>query len=328
MPSLFQNIVNQSRSKTEQTSTTYGQMIEILTGGSTGRSSGGTGTTSTRSSDQQSVGNHAAVDTVVSVVRNDHNGGNLILTDQDRTNIAIAAATSQQPTVAVNTSILPGENVLANNSPSVSAVIPAATDTVVVVGSCWKPLEQMQEILTEANKIDMMITLKTKDSEILEFNNIKEVQMESQFVYNFFSASEADISSQEDPSQDPFLRTTLTNVPKYVKLTWEPAKITEPLSDQELRLTQEAAQLKREVFETERTEATFVAPLNREGIRTEVVDMHNPALAIESTSNRNVFANTMSAVLNIRKNPNLIEELPLRDLFNGRLSRSGRGGTR
>lgn len=320
MPSALQTIVNRARQKTEGTSRTYGQLIEILTG------EGSRGSSNRR---EESGGSHIPTDTSVHIVRNDDNGGDIILTDADRANIALAAVSSPNPTVAVNTGIVAGENVLANNaSANVSEVIPTVADEVVVVaGSSYKAPEEIQEILTEAQKIDMMIVLKTKDSEALEFNNIKEVQMEAKFTYNFFSASEADIESQEDPAQDPYLKADLFSVPRYVKLSWEPVMITEPLSQEETTITPEIEELKREVFEEERTESTHIPPLIQEGIPMEVIDMHRLDIAIQSTSNKDVFSNTLAAVLDLRRSPNFIDSLPIRELIlnNRNPGRGGRG---
>jgi len=306
----MQVFTNRNTIKVEQTSQTYGQFFQLLTGQSE--------TSSNRSTQGSSGGTIVPTDSIVRVIRNDNNGGDLILSDTDKARIALAATSdSFQPTVAVNTSIVAGENVLATNAANnFSEVVlnNGPAEVIIVAGSSYKPIEEIKEILTEAQKIDMMITLKSKDSEALEFNNLKEAQLESKFVYNFFSASEGDVESQEDPAQDPYLKSSIFNVPRYVKLTWEPAMITEPLSQEELEITPKIEELKREIFTEERTENTHIPLLNRDGFNMEITDMHRLDLAIQSTSNRNVFANSLSAILNLNRSPNFINLLPIRFL--------------
>lgn len=298
--------------KLEQTSQTYGQFIQIVESeiGISGRST--TGTTNRLS--------NAATDTTVKVVRSDNDAGNLTLTDEDKARIAVAAVTSPEPTVAVNMGnlggsrgIIAGDIDLARNvSTNFSDVVQNLPgESVVVAGSVYIEPQKVKEILTEAKKIDLMLTLKSKDSEVLEFNNLKELQLDSEFTYNFFNNFEADIESQEDPSQDPYLKTSLINVPKYVKLTWKPVEITEPLSIEETTHGTEVDTLKIETFQTPRVEGEQLPPINREGRKIELIDMHKLEQAVESTSNRKVFGNSISATLHVQRGRNVVNDIPV-----------------
>lgn len=308
--------------KREGTSQTYGQLVTLPTA----RDVTATQTTS--------LGQASAVsprDTIVKIIPNTQGDDNssFQLNDIDRSKISIAAfSNNANPTVALNQTPSNATNLGNNQLPQVTNVQQNASNQALVVGSAIKSRDDIKKVLDDAKKVDLMITLKSKESEILEFNNLKEITPDSTFVYNFFEETEEDIDSQEDQSKDPLLASDISNVPKYVKLTWDSIVVTEPISDpNQSPMSQEINAFKKKTFKDKKgvlsTDSvnfknSFVKSqkqttlYNKEGISTEVTDIHNLDVAMNSTSNKKVFANTINAVLNANKSQNVVSNLPIK----------------
>lgn len=107
-------------------------------------------------------------------------------------------------------------------------------DYAIVVGG-EKTKDELKKIIKNAALVDSFITLKSKDSEEAEYNNLKDANISAKFVYNNFSQTETDIVREETPSLDPLTDSFFvkgkdkSRVPRYVSLTWPLAKLTEPL---------------------------------------------------------------------------------------------------
>lgn len=308
--------------KTEGTTQTYGQLITIP-------ERKDVSTSKKTESHQTTV---SPRDTLVKIVPNNQKsqslGVSMELNDTDRSKISVAAfSDTKTPTVALDRDDDHGESVLEGNRLNNFSTVARNREThALVLGSTIKSKEEIKKVLTEAKKVDMMITLKSKDSEELEFNNLKEIDPEIEFTYQFFVSDEEDISSQEDQAQDPLLKGDIFDVPRYVELTWQPVGVTERLTAEEMNDKPEIRELKRNTFAKKKGVAGFnstnfknsfekhkkrMNPTKREGIEREVTDIHKLDVALESTSNKNRFSNSVNAVFNVDEQDEIINSLPV-----------------
>lgn len=270
-------------------------------------------------------------DITVKLVFNDRTPflGSDSLSDKDRSKIALAGfSENKDPVVAITAKADTGEVVLEGSSlNSFSRVKQNEIDHAIIVGSSYKPREEIKKVLQEAGKIDLMITLKSKDSEDINFNTLKEPELQASFTYNFFIPEEKDIISEEDPSKDPLLKNDIFNVPRYVELRWTPTKVTEQLTLQEkVGNQQEIQKMKREVFakyrgSTSSEAAVFKDSFERskkrtnliakEGRKMEVTDIHKLDTAFESISNSQVFTNSVNVVMNVQGQVSNVSDVPI-----------------
>lgn len=312
------------KNKTEGTSQTYGQLVSIP---------------SRKDVTVTSVSNEVSAtvspqDSIVKIISNEKSEdatGTLELNDIDRSKIAIAAhSDTKDPAVSINKierlkdSSLEGSS-LNNFSKNVANIDLVA----IVLGSSLKSKEEVKKVLTEAQKVDLMISLKSKESEEIEFNSLKEVQPDLEFTYNFFTQDESDVSTQEDQSQDPLLKNDIYNVPRYVELSWTPVGVTEEMSSDEIddsTDTSEVRKLRRETFSKKKGVSGFNStnfknsyekskkranPRKKDGVDVEIVDMHQLDVAMDSTSNKNVFSNSVTAVFSTEDQNDVIDTLPV-----------------
>jgi hypothetical protein len=312
--------------KVEGTSQTYGQLI-VIPSKQEASSLNKVGNTLNQVSQVATV---APQDTIVKIVPNEATGlgTGVVVHDSDKSKISVAAfSDNKQPTVALNKESSIVEAMLEGaNLNTFATIIKNDVQHAIVIGSLLKPKEEIKKILTEAQKVDMMISMKSKFSEDLEFNNLKEPELSAEFVYNFFSPDEADVISQEDQSQDPYLKNDIFHVPRYVELRWPAAGVTEELSAEETAGDKNALQIKKEAFGKKRGVTGFNSAafknsfekskkklnlLEKEGVKKEIVDMHKLDVAFDATANKKMFGNTISAVFNIGEQPNVIANLPI-----------------
>jgi hypothetical protein len=197
------------------------------------------------------------------------------------------------------------------------------SETVTVLGSKLNNKEEIRKALLEATKIDNLTTLKSLQSEKLDLNFLQQPELQSvKLVYNFFDPTENDTPSQEDLAQDPLLSSKIYDVPRYVEITWNKLASVEPLSDDE-RLP-ELVSAKRDLFYNKRgvfsdKKISFKGSptkklkdfnlLKKDGLTTEIVDIHSPEKGFESTENYRMFRNSIFSVVNIRNN-NPLTNLP------------------
>ena len=247
-----------------------------------------------------------------------------------KSSVAVAAASSNANTVVVLpfrglklSSLRPTS--LVRTALNVAALsVPNIQETAVVIGSEVKTKEEIKEILTEAQKVDLVISLKSPMSEKLDINFIKIPAMEVDFVYNFFTENEEDVESQEDQSNDPLLTNRPIDTPRYVELKWSVADITEPIAGTENVFFENKA-FRRSVFShnkgvsghnsTNFNNSVFKSRkiyklLNRDGLIKTIVDIHAPEKAFNSIANEKVFANSVCAVVNTRSQSGEIGSLP------------------
>ncbi len=275
--------------KVESTSQTYGQMVVIPEKRDVSLVSENQNATKQQSSVAQK-------DTVVNISKASDG--------VDRKKIILAAASTKDTVVSL-------------------AAGTADIQTAIVLGSSVKAKEDVSKALIEAQKVDLSICLKSKESESIQFNSVKTPELEGDFIYNFFEEDETSIQTQEDQSRDPLLKTDLSRVPRYVHLRWNSAKVSQPLTADEQGSKSE---LRRETFARQRgvtsnKNANFKNSyekslkrtnlVDRNGVKVEVVDIHKLDLAFDSTVNKKVFSNSLSAVYNISGQRNVVDTLPI-----------------
>lgn len=146
----------------------------------------------------------------------------------------------------------------------------------------------MQAIIKESSKIDLFTTIKSKESQVIQFNNLKQTNISAKFQYNFYHPRERELDTQEDRANDPFLKRKIFDVPRYVKLTWTPQNVTEPISGIEPDFTLTSFLQNKNIV----PDSLFA-----EGRRMQIVDIHYlEKLAFNSLSNE-TFANTVDVLL-------------------------------
>lgn len=321
---FVKNQAKANTSKIEGTTQTYGQLISLS---NSRLSSNNTGLGQTAASSP-----HDVLVKIIPNTKEDSPGERIVLNDIDRSKIAIAAySDTKDPSVALNKDVDDRSNQRINQSPNTTEHRENQLDYATVIGSVLKNRDEIQRILTDARKVDMMITLKSKESEILEFNNLKEIEPDANFTYNFFEDNEEDISSQENQALDPLLTKSALDVPRYVKLTWDSITVTEVVEDPAQQNNSRVEnkrirQFKDEIFRQKKGVLGYdssnfknsfekskkqISLLNSNGVNVEVNDVHNLDNAMNSTSNSRVFTNSISAVFNINDSKNVIANLPI-----------------
>ncbi len=288
------------KKKKEGTTQTYGQLIHSSKGKKKKQNTESSKTTSSKN--QEST--VAQQDTVIKLVTDGSE------TAMDNASIAVAAANDRE---VVDVSGIRED---------------LDVEYATVVGSSVKSKDEIKRALEEANKVNLSITLKSKQSETVSFNTLKVPDLEGQFTYNFYTPDEAQITLQEDPTKDPLLSVDIFHVPRYVNLTWNASKIVEPLSDQEQHIAKNK-NLKRDSFEKNRGVSSNKSSnfknsyqkslkktntLDRDGVKSELVDIHKLDVAFNATANKKVFPNVICATLNVEEQNNILDSLPIKDL--------------
>jgi len=163
----------------------------------------------------------------------------------------------------------------------------------IVVPSNINTAKEIDESLKDAQDIDFLVTLSSEISDSLEYNAIKATELNLEYVYQHYQASEQDVSVQEDPKKDPFLNNPLKKVPRYVELRWEPVFLTEPL-EIEKPLTKEEKDNKINIL-TRNTGN----PVEVDGVSQTIIDIQERKTAFSAIANRTEFVNSISLMLNV-----------------------------
>jgi len=248
----------------------------------------------------------------------------------DKTAIALAAAISKNKAFVQIEDTTSKKNTLDDSLLSVLGdfveISEQTSGQAIVLGSKVNNNEEVKKALLESQKIDNVTTVKSKESQSVEFNTLKQPKMSAGLVYNFFSGSEGDFETQEDVKQDPLFANRHYNVPRYVELKWEPAVISDPLSGEE-RLP-ELTLLRRNLFHTKRGvmtdgRASFkfdpakklknFSTIKKDGIPSEIIDVHAPEVGIENTENFKMFRNAIFSIVNTRKSSSNINKIPIKE---------------
>jgi hypothetical protein len=170
--------------------------------------------------------------------------------------------------------------------------------TATVVGSRLKTKQEITDALKEASKTDLLIALKSKDSEMLEFNNLKIPDFDGQYIYNFYSSSDSyqedDLVGREN-GNDLLSSLKATAVPQYIELSWKSLKKAEIIKGQKVNQT---------------TSADAIEQLAKNNNGQTIVDIDNLEKAFNSVNNANQFTNGANAVLSAN-NRNSLSSLPI-----------------
>jgi len=250
-----------------------------------------------------------------------------------RSNIAVAAASANKSATVV----LPKEeffkpsrrplNLVGSILNDIAKVTPKIEEIAIVIPSCIKDKLEIKEALEEASKVNLTITLKSKQSESIELNTLKIPILEPNFIYNFFVEDEEDIEEQEDQANDPLLDHRPIDTPRYVELKWNIVNVTEPLKGTELE-AQRNQKIRKETFFEKRgtighTSNNFrdsverkqkrTKPIRKDGIKRKIVDIHKPELGFKKIANQKVFTNSLPAILSAIRAKGQIFEMPLKD---------------
>ena len=185
------------------------------------------------------------------------------------------------------------------------------------VESTAKTLGEIQKSLEESQKVNLLITLKSKESESIDYNSLVVPHLNAKFVYNFFVGEEQDVLTQEDQSLDPLFEKSAREVPRYVELTWDAVSITEKLTGEEANETEESKTIKQNFLVSDRGVVNSTGtelkksvensskrnnPIIVDGRQAKLVDSHRPQQAFDSVANKRQFANSIQTVVNTSKN--------------------------
>ncbi len=171
--------------------------------------------------------------------------------------------------------------------------------------------DQVERTIKESLKVDYFMCLKSQESLPLEFNNLQTPDLVAEHIYNFYTSDESNIDIQEDPTKDPFVLNK--EIPRYVKLNWNPVDTINGTTDFAARTPEENAMVKLYLKDFRGTAAlgqlntarSFMdgmartTSLKRDGKPLELVDTHNLPMAFANTSNEKVFKNSALTVLNL-----------------------------
>ena len=91
----------------------------------------------------------------------------------------------------------------------------------------------------------MMISMKSKESTPIEFNNLKIPSLNIKFFYQNFTEDENDVPSQEDPARDPLLSLNIKDIPRFAEVVWDRSIITDAQTGVTIDKTKEAKFVKQ-----------------------------------------------------------------------------------
>ena len=311
--------------KVEGTSTTYGQNIQTLSPGSSPVAA----PLSTASAAQDTIVQVETITPAQTVASQAESSQllqgeasvNIAMTDVSQSNIAMIAASSESGNTSISVSA-PG---MSQADSQVQIEGSPLLQSVVVPGSAYKTKEEIRKILTEAQKVNLSISLKSPRSDSVDINLLKIPTLQAKMVYNFFEVDEEDIVTQEDQSKDPLLRRKPIDVPRYVEISWNIAETTEPLSETEIGYNKNKL-LRQDAFSTKGGVSGYSStafkssvsksekdniPFSKDGVQFSLVDGNNLEKGFDSTVNKQSFANTMSAVINVDHQSEVLTRVPV-----------------
>lgn len=299
LSTMLTSIVKTSALKTEGTSKTFGQLLQITTPAS-------------KPSVNTSVAASASPPTIASIFNASKAAAatqlvslSTALQIKESTATGTAALTNFQNILKSALSPQATSNVNATSVPSLSL-----PQFMTIQSAILSPL-QVQQSITEANKANLLITISSQFSTELEANTLQVPDIDLNLNYQFYDDQETVISTQEDLTQDPLLTAPINEVPRYIKLSWDPIEITEIIDSQD-NLTTEEQQLVAAILKADRGMAagsgmqnTFNASNKRlpaykvNGRNVVLKDVQQLDQAMDFTANDELFRDTVSAALNI-----------------------------
>jgi len=234
--------------------------------------------------------------------------------------IAVAAAgltptTPQRSTTASQTS--PGS--VQNVSPQYPL-----EGHAIVYGSILKDKKEQKRILSEAQKVDLSVALKSRRSESVVFNTLEEPQLEVDFFYNHFVGAEGSVEEQEDQSRDPLVKNRPYEVPRYIELKWNSTNVGVPLAGTEIEADKNKELRKGSFvvrggvfgsdssnFKDSSAKAEKNAnPLQVDGKIKKLTDTHKIEEGFNTLANPKAFPNTVSIVVNTQEQDSVLSTIP------------------
>jgi hypothetical protein len=266
--------------KEEGTTQTFGQLIIFP---------------SKKDSQQLSANNIKSEDIVVNLQSNSQTDLSIFDIDEsDRYRITVSAFSDQQPKTAfVTVNSNPNAVVLQEKNNSVDIPPELIHDFAIVVGSSMSKL-RLKGAIEQASKVDFLIALKSQLSQEVEYNTIKQTNVKTKFVYNFYTTQEKELN-EEDRNDDPLDKADIFSVPRYVKITWEPQSVTEPIRNIEPVFS---------VSDNLNKPITFTSTAKK----IQLVDVHE--LGTKAFSSVATFGNTLSAVVSPKNALHIAPEIP------------------
>src|SRR5579859_6974054 len=271
-------------SKTENTSQTYGQMIAFDNG------------------ESLSPGQSFTIVNIANVV------SDYASIDLDKAKLQIAVAVANNVTTPITLPLIQSSSqIYSTGIDGGNAANFIVNGSVYVVNSNTLQKTAVASSLNLSKQIDFLCAYKTIESDEIEFNNMQVPDITSQLNYQFYIPNETDIASQEDPNQDPLLTSSLSEVPRYVNVSWQAVSTTNQLtvSSQDISNGATAQALKQKALGEKRGKInatgmgkqTFqnsnkrMNKVNKNGKKLTLTDVQNLDDAINSVSNENIFNN-------------------------------------
>lgn len=294
-------MISQKNLKTEGTSKTFGQFIIPFSKSNIGQNK----SAQTKSSTPVNI-------TKTTNVKGDTSFKEDIVKNQTKVQIIFAAANSNKN----STVVIPIDEPSQDSSLFDLGSGNTLTETVSVLDSSVLSKEQVLNVLTEAQKVDLSITLKSQDSAFVEFNNLQVPKNDAVFIYQHWKKYESDLHIQEDPIKDPLLTKKLKDVPMYVELKWESINIVEQITENKISKDKDTEDLKNRVLKTPRgfgnmangvtskPVGKFLKNINlskSETSKGKIVDIHEPEKGFDSISNKHQFANSIHTIIGTKK---------------------------
>lgn len=292
-------VISQKKLKTEGTSKTFGQFILPSSKTNMGQNK----STQSKSSSATSVN--------VTKTTNIAFAKGAIVDSQTKVQIIFAAVNSNK-----NSTVIIPDNSRQNDFPTDLGSGETSTEIVTVLDSSTLSKEQVLNVLTEAQKVDLSIALKSKDSVPVEFNNLQVPENDASFVYQHWSKSETNLDFQEDPAKDPLLTKKLKDIPLYVELRWESINVVEQITENKISRDKDTEDLKNRVLKaprgfgnlangvTSKPVGKFLKNINlskSETSKGKIVDIHEPEKGFDSISNKHQFANSIHSTVSTKK---------------------------
>ena len=243
----------------------------------------------------------------------------LFLSQEIKTQAIVAAAnTKESSAIVVPPPIQPSRKLTNTSDASLVFPTPISSKTISVLNGITLPKNEVLKTLTEAQKIDLFISLHSKQSNSIEFNTLKVPQHSIKFIYQHWKGNESNIVTQEDPELDPLLVSRLKDVPRYVEISWDIVEVEEQITENVVPRDRETENLKQKIFRAprgvEKQSNRYMKNLSlikEDSHKGKIVDIHEPELGMKSVANKNEFVNTVKTTIDTKKRSDPFEFLGL-----------------
>lgn len=169
--------------------------------------------------------------------------------------------------------------------------------------------DEVLSILNNSQKIDLFISTRSRSSEPIEYNTLQIPQFQSpRFIYQNWDVNESDISSQEDPSQDPLFSQKLRQVSRYIEFVWDILDTIEQTTENTILKTTSLLKIKETIFRNPRGVGRFsgegtskpisnslksINLIKEDTTKGKIVDIHDIEKGFDSVSNKQEFVNSV-----------------------------------